>query len=51
MAVADQGPHDQCTLANEGQDNPGSSLGPSARPHQPRQRSTSKAHEQHNKLI
>ncbi|KAL0046390.1 hypothetical protein WJX82_011125 [Trebouxia sp. C0006] len=40
-STSDQGPHDQCTLANEGQDNPGSSLGPSARPHQPRQQSTS----------
>ncbi len=51
MAVADQGPYDQCTLANEAQDNVGSSLGPSACPHQPRQQSTGKAHELHNKLI
>ena len=50
MAVADQGPHDEGTLANEGQDNLGSSLGLSAR-HQPRQQSTGKAHELHNNII
>ncbi len=51
MGVADQGPYDQCTLANEGQDNVGSSLGPSARPHQPRQQSTSEAHELHIMML
>ena len=50
MAVADQGPLDECTLANEGQDNLGFSLGPSARPHQSRQQSTGKAHELHDNV-
>ncbi|KAL0026164.1 hypothetical protein WJX79_006879 [Trebouxia sp. C0005] len=39
-STSDQGPHDECTLVNEAPDNLGSRLGPSARPHQPRQRSS-----------
>ncbi len=51
MAVADEGPHDECALANQGQDNLGSTLGPSALPHQPRQQSTGEAHELHVMML